>query len=44
MPEYTPGDRCRLIGDFRVQHADDCPDYPAGTITNAVTGERERAE
>lgn len=35
---YTPGDRCRLLGDFKVEHADDCPDYPAGAITDVRTG------
>lgn len=35
---YQPGDRCRMIGNYKVQHADDCPDYPAGAITDVRTG------
>lgn len=36
--QYKPGDRCRMIGDFKVQHADDCDEYVGGTITNVITG------
>jgi hypothetical protein len=41
---YTPGDRCRLIGNYRVQHADDCPDYSPGAITDVRTGKRVTEE
>ncbi len=37
-PQYKPGDRCRMIGNFRVEHADDCDEYVGGTITNVITG------
>ena len=28
-----PGDRCRMIGGYRVEHWD-CAEYPNGTITS----------
>lgn len=36
--QYKPGDGCRMLGDFKVKHAEDCPDYPAGSITDVRTG------
>jgi hypothetical protein len=35
---YTPGGRCPLTRNYRVQHADDCPDYSPGAITDVRTG------
>ena len=35
---YQPGDRCRLLGNFRVQHFE-CDEHPDGTITDVRTGE-----
>ena len=37
-PQYQPGDRCRMLGDYKVKHVEDCPDYPAGSITDVRTG------
>jgi hypothetical protein len=36
--KHQPGDGCRLLGGGLVEHVD-CHDYPAGTVTNCVTGE-----
>ena len=38
LPNYKPGDRCRLIGNYQVQHADDCDEWAGGTITDVRTG------
>ena len=34
---YKPGDLCRLLGDYQVEHYR-CDQYPDGTITSVVTG------
>lgn len=35
---HQPGDGCRFLPGARVEHVD-CTDYPAGTITDVLTGE-----
>ncbi|MGN6325803.1 hypothetical protein [Pseudolysinimonas sp.] len=39
-PAYKPGDRCRFGREpYTVVHADDCPDWPEGTVTDVRTGQ-----
>lgn len=40
--EYEKGDRCRILGNFRVQHID-CDEWPDGTVTDVRTGKRVTA-
>lgn len=35
--EPQPGDLCRLLGNYEVEHVD-CDEHPDGTVTNVVTG------
>lgn len=37
-PAYQPGDHCRMLPGYRVEHAADCPDWAEGTITDTLTG------
>lgn len=36
--EYQPGDSCRLGPNYTAIHADDCPEWPGGTVTDVRTG------
>lgn len=33
-----PGDSCRMLSGFRVEHSPDCPEHPVGTVTSAIDG------
>lgn len=37
--QYKKGDRCRLLGDYRVEHHD-CDEWADGVVTDARTGKR----
>ena len=37
VTEPMPGDLCRLLGDYQVEHYR-CDQYPDGTITSVATG------
>lgn len=36
---WSPGDSCRLLGDYKVKHVEGCDEHPAGTVTDVRTGE-----
>lgn len=40
---YQKGDRCRLLGNYRVEHYD-CDEWGDGVITDVRTGKRVEKE
>lgn len=36
---YAKGDRCRILGDFKVEHYD-CDEWGDGVVTDVRTGKR----
>lgn len=37
--KYAKGDRCRILGDYKVEHYD-CDEWADGVVTDVRTGKR----
>jgi len=37
--KYAKGDRCRILGDYKVEHYD-CDEWGDGVVTDVRTGRR----